>query len=172
MILGELGRYLRHQERKEDVWTDIKNLENNLKNLVLDASEYEGNTFHKHTGYYMDYFEMRLEQCNVLEDLHNQVNKIREMPAEATIIADFVDGLIGHITEGCAPDPLLEMLEIMIDTVKKRPLPTTHEELEKRAILYHVLAEMEAFLLHKKRFVDQLDPKVKVLYWNRTHEKI
>lgn len=170
MVLGEFGRYLRHQERKEDVWTDIKNLENSLKNLVLDASEYEGNTFHKHTGYYMDYFEMRLEQCNVLEDLHNQVNKIREMPKEATIIADFVDGLIDHITEGCSPDALIEELEIMIDTVKKSPLPTTHEELEKRAILYHLLAEMESFLLHKKRFVDHLDPKTKVLYWNRGRE--
>ena len=100
MILGELGRYLRHQERKEDVWADISHLENTLKNLVLDASEYEGNTFHKHTGYYMDYFEMRLEQCNVLEDLHLEVNKIREMPVEAAIIADFVDELIDNITEG------------------------------------------------------------------------
>ena len=167
MILGELARYLRHQERKEDVWSDISNLENALKNLVLDASEYEGNTFHKHTGYYMDYFEMRLEQCNVLEDLHLEVNKIREMPAEAKIIADFVDGLIGNITEGNSPDQLIEQLEDMIVKVKTSPLPVTHEELEKRAILYHVLSELEAFLLHKKRFVDKLDEQRKRMYWDK-----
>ena len=167
MILGELGRYLRHQERKEDVWADISHLENTLKNLVLDASEYEGNTFHKHTGYYMDYFEMRLEQCNVLEDLHLEVNKIREMPVEAAIIADFVDELIDNITEGNSPDELIERLEEMILKVKTAPLPKNHEELEKRAILYHVLAELEAFLWHKKRFVDKLDDQRRNIYWNK-----
>ena len=117
--------------------------------------------------FYMDYFEMRLEQCNVLEDLHLEVNKIREMPAEARIIADFVDGLIGNITEGNSPDQLIEQLEDMIVKVKTSPLPVTHEELEKRAILYHVLAELEAFLLHKKRFVDKLDEQRKRMYWDK-----
>ena len=60
MIFRELASYLLKQEMKEDVWKDIRDLEEKLKNLVVDAYEYEGNTFQKHTGYYMSYFEMRL----------------------------------------------------------------------------------------------------------------
>lgn len=167
LILGELGRYLRHEERKEDVWTDIKTLESSLMNLVLEAGEYEGNTFHKHTCYYMDYFEMRLEQCNVLEDLHVAVNKIREMPEEAKIIADFIDYLVPFVVEKNTPAVQIERLEDMMEAMKQSPLPQSYEELEKRAILYHVQAELETFLMHKKRFVDKLDINVRELYWEK-----
>ncbi len=37
----------------------------------------------------------------------------------------------------------------------QQPLPKDREEFEPRAILYHVLLELEDFLLVKKRFADQ-----------------
>ena len=119
------------------------------------------------TCYYMDYFEMRLEQCNVLEDLHMAVNKIREMPEEAKIIADFIDYLVPFVVEKNAPAVQIERLEDMMEAMKQSPLPQSCEELEKRAVLYHVQAELETFLMHKKRFVDKLDINVRELYWEK-----
>ena len=52
MILKELAYYLQRREMKADVWDDIRNLEAHLKNLIVDAYEYEGNTFMTHTGYF------------------------------------------------------------------------------------------------------------------------
>lgn len=37
--------------------------------------------------------------------------------------------------------------------MKKEPLPVTREEFESRALLYHILMDLEEFLIEKKRFV-------------------
>lgn len=39
--------------------------------------------------------------------------------------------------------------------MKLQPLPEEREEFESRAILYHVLLDLEDFLLAKQRFADQ-----------------
>jgi len=165
MILKELASYLMKREMKEDVWRDIKELEAKLKRLVVDASEYEGNTFHSHTGYYMDYFEMRLEQCNVLHDLHYELQKIRSHSTQAEMIADYMIYLVDYVVETNSPMEQIEKLEHMVDEMKEQPLPVTRDEFETRAVLYHILTELEAFLIHKRRFVQGLDEKQRRLYW-------
>jgi len=165
MILKELASYLMKREMKEDVWKDIKELEVKLKKLVVDASEYEGNTFHSHTGYYMDYFEMRLEQCNVLHDLHYELQKIRSHSVQAEMVADYMLYLVEYVTETNSPAEQIERLEHMVDAMKEQPLPQTRDEFETRAVLYHILTELEAFLIHKRRFVQSLDERQRRLYW-------
>lgn len=169
LILRELSSYLMNREMKEDVWKDIKDLEAELKRLVVDASEYEGNTFHSHTGYYMDYFEMRLEQCNVLHDLHYELQKIRSHSTQAEMIADYILYLVEHVEENNSPEEQIEKLEHMVEEMKEQPLPETRDEFETRAILYHILTELEALLIHKRRFVEALDDKQRALYW-KEHE--
>lgn len=165
MILRELASYLMNREMKEDVWKDIKGLETRLKRLVVDASEYEGNTFHSHTGYYMDYFEMRLEQCNVLHDLHYELQKIRSHSIQAEMVAEYMLYLVDYVVETNSPEEQIEKLECMVDEMKDQPLPVTRDEFETRAILYHILTELEAFLIHKRRFVQTLDDRQRRLYW-------
>ncbi len=165
MIFRELAGYLMKQEMKEDVWKDIRNLEETLKNLIVDAYEYEGNTFRSHTGYYMSYFEMRLEQCNVLHDLHYELQKIRSHTVQAEMVAEYILYLIDYVKETNSPEEQIHNLEIMVEDMQNQPLPTTRDEFETRAILYHILTELEAFLIHKRRFVKSLDEKQRSLYW-------
>ena len=40
------------------------------------------------------------------------------------------------------------------------------EEFESRAMLYHILMDLEEFLVFKRRFVDGLDDKKRKLYWD------
>lgn len=165
LILRELASYLMKQEMKEDVWCDIRNLENRLKKLVVEASEYEGNTFQSHTVYYMDYFEMRLEQCTVLHDLHYELKKIRSRSVQAEMVADYMLYLVEHIKETNVPSEQIKVLEDMVEEMGKQPLPASREEMETRVVLYHILTELETFLIHKRRFVQALDDKRKCLYW-------
>lgn len=165
MIFKELASYLLKQEMKEDVWRDIKNLEAKLKNLVVDAYEYEGNTFQTHTGYYMSYFEMRLEQCNVLHDLHYELQKIRSHTIQAEQVAEYILYLVDYVKETNSPEEQIKHLEVMVEDMQNQPLPTSREEFETRAVLYHILTELEAFLVHKRRFVNSLDEKQRSLYW-------
>ena len=165
MILRELASYLLGQKMKADVWDDIRNLEARLKNLVVDAYEYEGNTFQTHTGYYMSYFEMRLEQCNVIHDLHYELIKIQSHTYQAEQVAEYMLYLVNYVKETNSPEEQIMYLEAFVEDMKEQPLPTTRDEFETRAVLYHILTELEAFLVHKKRFVNSLDEKQRKLYW-------
>lgn len=165
MILKELASYLLHQEMKADVWDDIRNLEARLKNLIVDAYEYEGNTFKTHTGYYMSYFEMRLEQCNVLHDLHYELQKIRSHTVQAEQVAEYMLYLVDYVREMNIPEEQIKYLELVVEEMQNQPLPVSRDEFETRAVLYHILTELEAFLIHKRRFVNSMDDKQRKLYW-------
>ena len=44
-------------------------------------------------------------------------------------------------------------------------LPQTMEALESRAMLYHILMDLEEFLVYKARFIRGLDEQQKRKYW-------
>ena len=89
------------------------------------------------------------------------MRKMQSMPEQAEIIAGFVDFVSESIGKMLVLDAQLERLYDILDHIKTQELPKTRQEFESRAILYHVLMDMEDFLLIKKRFVDNLDEQYK-----------
>lgn len=166
ILLGEMAAYLSNKDMQRDVWADIRELEEELKQFIIDACEYQDNTFASHPGYYIDYFEMRKQQCTILHNLHYEVKKIRNMPVQAKIVAEYVLYMMDYVVEKNPPEPQLERLGQIFDDMKKQPLPKSREEFESRAILYHILMDLEEFLVCKRRFVEGLNEKQKGIYWN------
>ena len=167
VILREMASYLFCQEMGRNVWEDLRNLETQLHDFIRDAYEYQDNTFQSHPGYYIDYFEMRMKQCDVLHNLHYEMKKIRSMPRQSTIIAEFILYLADYVIEIHVPKLQLEQLRQIFYNMEKEPLPVTREEFESRAMLYHILMDLEEFLVYKKRFVNELDEHQLQRYWNR-----
>lgn len=164
-ILEEMAGHLRKQEDGWDVWKDLEQLENDIKDYILDAYEYEGNTFQSHSGYYLSYFEMRLEQCMEFYSLHTEMKRMRQMPVQAELIADYMLYLKDFVVENNCPDEQRKKLEEMVEQLRRQPLPVSHEEFENRAILYHVLSQLDAFIEHKENFIKSLDEQQKKHYW-------
>ena len=148
-----------------NLWDDIILLEKELQGFVLEAYEYQENTFHSHPVYYIDYFEMRSDQCHVLHNLHYEVKKIRYIPKQAGVVAEYMLYLADYVVERNVPSAQMEKLEGIFRNMKKEELPKSREEFENRAILYHILMDMEEFLVYKQRFVRSLDERQKKLYW-------
>ena len=73
-----------------NVWDQIIAFEGRMHEFIKAAYDYQDNTFHSHPGYYIDYFEMRLAQLQVLHNLHYEIKKIRKMPKQALVIADYI----------------------------------------------------------------------------------
>ncbi len=167
MLLRELAVYLSDKRKKREVWDDIKNLEQKLHVFIADAYQYQGNTFVSHPGYYIDYFEMRMKQCTILHNLHYEMKKIRAIPSQAAIIAEYVLYLADYVVEQNAPDEQIQKLDEIFQAMQKEPLPVTREEFESRAILYHILMDIEDFLYIKKRFVQELDEEQRKRYWKQ-----
>ncbi len=169
MILMEMAVYL-HKEKMSgsiSVWDEIDALEHKLQEFIGEAYEYQDNTFQSHPQYYIDYFEMRHQQLGLLHSLHHEMRRIRMVPDQANIVADYMTYLADYVIEVNAPDAQLEELQKLLDGFRTQPLPVTREEFESRAILYHVLMDIEDFILFKKRFVDELDEHQLRRYWKQ-----
>lgn len=153
-ILDELEQYLRCEHMERNVWLDTGSLEREIEYFIKLSYEYSNNTFKKESNYYGHYFEMRMMQVGVLHNLHSEMRKIRYMPEEAKIVADYIMFIRNYILELNNPRKQIEELEHTFGEVLKGELPLTVEEFEGRAILYHILMDLEEFLMYKMRFVE------------------
>ncbi len=166
-IMDDLADYLRKEEKDKNVWQDIVELEKHLNFSIEFAHDYQGNTFASHTGYYIQYMEMRSRQCNILHNLHYEIIKIRKLPDQAEVVADFIEYLRNYIYEHNEPTSQIKELEKVISFIGQEPLPATVEEFEGRAILYHILMDLEDIIILKRRFIASLTDKQRKIYWNR-----
>ena len=114
---------------------------------------------------FRSYFEMRSDQCHVLHNLHYEVKKIRYIPKQAKVISKYIRYLSDYVVERNIPSAQMEKLEGIFEEMKKEELPKSREEFENRAILYHILMDIEDFLKYKQRFVQSLDEQQKKMYW-------
>lgn len=162
-MLKELSGYLKN-EPDIHVWGNILKLKQEIQEFIQEAYEYQDNTF-QDMGYYYDYLEMRLEQCNVLHNLHHEMQKIRTLPVQAAVVAEYIDYMAEYVVEINHPRRQLERLDELFELMKLEPLPASREEFENRAILYHVLMDLEEFLWCKERFVKKLTPEKLEKYW-------
>ena len=170
IVLKELSLYLNKQEMQRDVWEDLQKLEEKLLHYISEAQIYQGNTFQSHPEYYIDYFRMRRQQCFILQNLHQELQKIREMPVQAHIISEYTMYLSEYVTERNVPKKQIEALEQIFEYMKEQPLPMYRKEFESRAMLYHILMDLEDFLLFKTKFIEALSDKQKECYWNQQAE--
>ena len=169
-ILVEIAGYLRCQEMGENVWHDIKALENRLDEFLDLAHEHQNNTFATHPEYYINYFNLRMQQCGILHNLHAEMTRLRMLPKQAEVIADFIEALAEHIHEMLDPKEMMEYLQKLLDDMKKQALPQSRGEFESRALLYHVIMDLEDFLRFKQRFIEGIDEEQFLIYWNKESE--
>lgn len=166
-ILMEMSGYLQHQSMGDHVWEDITKLEKELEKYLDLAHEYQNNTFVSHPEYYINYFRMRREQCGALLNLHKEMQRISNLPKQAEIVSEYILDMCEHVTEMNDPQKQISQLEEVTDNIKKQSLPANGEEFESGALLYHVLMELEDFLLYKKRFVESIDEEQFKVYWKK-----
>lgn len=164
-IMRGVAAYLRDGQMPGHVWGEIGDLEAELQGYIASAYEYQDNTFQSHPEYYISYFEMRLEQFKILHRLHYEIKSIRSMPQQAAVVADYLEYLSGFVVEINSPDKQIERLEELFDDMRHQELPATREEFESRAILYHVLMDIQDFLKCKADFVKGMDETQRRRYW-------
>ena len=170
-ILREMAAYLSGDEMQRNVWDDLRELEDKSREYIKSATEYQDNTFHSHPEYYIAYFEMRYEQCRILHNLHTEMVKISSMPKQAEVIADYLLYLAEYVIEINHPiQQIMRLNEIFAD-MRNEEMPKTRDEFENRAMLYHILMDIQDFLLLKADFVNKLDQRQLERYWGYVDEK-
>ena len=164
-ILIDLSAYLSGNEMRVTVWGNIRALEIQIQSYIKSANEYWENTFQSHTKYFISYFEMRYEQCRILQNLHDELVKIRNMPDHAAMLAEYLLYLADYVIEINHPTQQIARLNSILEEMRGRELPKTREEFETRAMLYHILMDIQDFLAQKAKFVSKLDQAQLEQYW-------
>ncbi|MDY0210236.1 MAG: aromatic acid exporter family protein [Acholeplasma sp.] len=96
----------------------------------------------------IEYVIMRKEQLRVLKEIQTDLFKVK-VTAFKKIILDFLCKVKLGIGKDNMALPLLEDLEHLKSDFKRKPLPISREEFEERALLYHILHDLEQFLQAK-----------------------
>lgn len=164
-ILRGMADYLMERQAERNVWDDIPMLEERLGDIIEEAREYKSNSFKAHHQYYIDYFIMRMNQCKLLESLHYEMKNIRTMPRQAKITAEYLRYMAEQLSEKNTAESEMKNLLQVIEDMKKEELPREQEEFESRALLYHIMMDIEEFLKYKMRFVENISEKQKKEYW-------
>lgn len=166
LTMRRLAAYLSNGKIGQEALDDICKLEEELHGFLKEAYEFQENTFYSHPEYYINYFEMRQGQCRILHDLYFEMKKIQSMPEQAKIIADYMLYLADYVVEINEPSKQIARLNDIFESMKNEEMPKERTEFEGRAILYHILMDLEEFLTYKSRFVQCLDENQLNKYWN------
>lgn len=158
-ILRELAHHLSGDLRGERIWLDLDRLESHLKKGLEGAREQAHNTMKEEDMYYVEYMEMRSRQCSLLRALRRHAFRIRALPKQAKPVSQYLEYLAGYVHEKNVPEEQIEKLGQVFEHMEQEELPCSRKEFENRATLYHVLVDLEEFLLVKRRFLEKNRPE-------------
>ena len=106
----------------------------------------------------IEYVSMRKEQLRYLKEIHTDLKKV-QLSAYKKIVIDFLCDIRSGIGKDNMAKPLLINLEHIRQDFKTKALPATRSEFEERAILYHILFDIEGFLMAKIHYHELIDAK-------------
>ena len=153
--LKEIVHYIDYQDENTKIWDNLEEMEHKIEHYLIHVLEYKENCTNDKADYYIEYFEMREFQLGILQMLHYEIRKIRTLPKQAHIISEYINYLIPYVKEINDPQRQIDNLLLILENLRNEELPKTREEFESRAILYHILMDLEDFLLRKQQFYNQ-----------------
>lgn len=156
-ILTNIAHYLKDDTAPTNVWNQICELEAALVSFRNCAFQYQQNRLPEVDDYYVKYFEMRTQQCGILHNLHYELKKIRTSHAESEIVAEYFDYIKEYLDESNHPVEQLACLSDLVNDISNHQLPLTPAEFYSKARLYHILMDIQEFLIFKKRFIESVD---------------
>lgn len=165
-VLLRMSEYILKEDKSDYTGSCFDTLLADISEGEKRAYAYMNNTFFQESKYFLEYMQMRRQQCAVLKDIYKKIMSIQKIPPQAEHIAAFIH-IVGISFGECNnAQELLDKLDRLRKEMKETVLPVTREEFENRAVLYLILMDFEYFLQLKKEFVDALSEEQIQRYWN------
>ncbi|WLR43862.1 aromatic acid exporter family protein [Bacillus carboniphilus] len=150
-IFLEVENYLRtgesHWNGRE--LTEVDRILKKAKSLAFRDVE---NHFLREENLYYHYFKMREKQFEIIERSLPIITTISLNVEQGEMLADFVHELSCNIHPGNTAKKYIWKLNEMRKKFQEMPLPSSREEFEVRAALFHFVYELEQYLSLKNQF--------------------
>ena len=164
-IFRDLAAYVLRVDSTDVDGEDLVYLESFLEDCRKRAYRNSNNTMFSDSEYYLSYMEMRMAQCQTLQQIHDHLHQLAYVPAHARKVAEFMQEIAEHIHERNNAEEMIQKLHGLIRLHKAAPLPENQIQMEDFALIYDVLTELEYFLKLKKQFVEGLTAEQVKRYW-------
>ena len=155
IIFDNLKKYVKnHDLEGVNVWDQVVALEGKIHSYQNLAHQYqENNRMDDDDEYFVNYFEMRAQQINILHNLHYELKKIRKSSEESEQVASYLDVIGTYFTYIREPKIQMAKLNEFMTKLENAPIPTSQEEFSIKSRMYHILMDLEDFVVLKKRFI-------------------
>nr|WP_255437675.1 aromatic acid exporter family protein [Thalassobacillus sp. CUG 92003] len=151
VILQEIAKYLRdgNQSWSGRELTDTADLLEEAQSLAF--RDVENHLLRGHNAFY-HYFHMRHKQFEILERMLPLVTRLSGSYHHSNRIAAFLEELSEGVHPGNTAVIYLQEIKDLRQQFRDAPLPESREEFEERASLFHLLHEIEQYLIIKRSF--------------------
>lgn len=144
----------------------IRRLSEKLAAAQERSMENMDDTLQGHSEFYINYFEMRQQQCTLLLHFCHSALSLHTVPDQAERIARFVCVVSENFGLEVDTAPRIQLMEELLAFFQTQPLPVSRDEFEARALLFYGLKELEEFLQLKQAFTEHLTQEQQQLYLN------
>ncbi|NRD80023.1 aromatic acid exporter family protein [Bacillus sp. BRMEA1] len=153
-ILFEFGAYL---EKGDQGWDgkELLELEDELNKGKMLAIQYEENQLGMDKKGYYHYFDMRERQFIILNRMLPIVSSLNEDVVQRHVFAQFLYEISSDVKSDNTAYVHLQRLESQHKKMKELELPKSRLEFETRASVFHLMNEMEYYLITKMNYYDE-----------------
>lgn len=153
-IIRRMAVYIEKDDKSDYKGDCFGSLEEVLDSLKKESILYHNNRLIGENDYYYNYMQMRLRQCNLLKHIYSDIIRIGETPWQAGPLAFFLKQLADEFGEENDGAELLARLSELEEYYRELPLPESRAEFEARAILYHILKDLQLLVEIKASFLE------------------
>ncbi len=163
-LMQRLADSLRSRETLPAAVERIRETTARLDQAIETAIAHKDNTLAAHSEFYINFFMLRKNQCDTLLHICTSIHSLPAAAAVDDMIPSFLDQIASSFHLQNDVTKRLDKLDALLEQYRCRPLPSTREEFEQRATLFHCLKELEQFLNLKKEFLEKLTDEQQRLY--------
>ena len=150
-ITDALRETITHEARHQI----LKDAKETYQTLLDKASAADKDLIFDKDHQIMHYLRMRDMQMRRVNRLHKLLDQLTASHPNAYPLADYIEQLIPDIGAQDKATPQLKKLQDLLSDYRKKPLPSSREAFETRAVLFQMVFELEALLQAKRDYHNQ-----------------
>ncbi|MBP2098005.1 aromatic acid exporter family protein [Enterococcus rivorum] len=151
-ILNNMAAYLNQHSKERHLFERCTELRSFIRRGENWAKDYRENQLFGSADYYLDYFNMRRMQNNILQDMLRILEKIVVEPEQVENIQKLLQHTAETFAENNDGQEILDEIIDVYEDYRKKNLPQTREEFENRAQVFQLLQLFQAFIEIKADF--------------------
>ncbi len=142
----------------EDRQKTLQEARNRFRNLRAVATEADKDLLFDKNHRLMHYLRMRDMQMRRVRRLHELLDHLESNHPHALTLAHYIEALIPDIGAVDKATAQLKRLHNLLEDYRQKPLPSSRQAFESRAILFQMVYELQAFLQAKIEYHTHYDP--------------